>query len=291
MIFDGTTGAGDPDHRPRRPARRPPRLVEEHGRSPNTIAFTVGRPGRQHHRPAAGHGRHRLHPVQRRRPGARPRRWSPRSWGRTATTRPSRPTGTCVVYDESTCTNGTPTAGQPADKSCDADTDATATICPHQPAAGTDAHPAHQRQQPRRRRQRRHGAHQLVPQVGAVRRAARRAAQARTGSPSRRRASTACARPPAPADTDETNKGTLIWMVGISPGDRRRRSRASPPSVSPSRTSPPRTTSPSGRSSSSRGPVRMGTLGGFPNPPATSSVGQSPTALTRSRAAPRRGCR
>ena len=38
------------------------------------------------------------------------------------------PDGNLVVYDESTCTNGTPTAGQPADKSCDADTDATATI-------------------------------------------------------------------------------------------------------------------------------------------------------------------
>ena len=38
------------------------------------------------------------------------------------------PDGNLLVYDESTCTNGTPTAGQPADKSCDADTDATATI-------------------------------------------------------------------------------------------------------------------------------------------------------------------
>jgi len=38
------------------------------------------------------------------------------------------PDGNLVIYDESTCTNGTPTLGQPADKSCDADTDPTATM-------------------------------------------------------------------------------------------------------------------------------------------------------------------
>jgi hypothetical protein len=38
------------------------------------------------------------------------------------------PDGDLVVYDESTCTAGTPTAGAAPDKSCDADTDATATI-------------------------------------------------------------------------------------------------------------------------------------------------------------------
>jgi Tol biopolymer transport system component len=38
------------------------------------------------------------------------------------------PDGNLVVYDESTCTSGTPAMGQTPDKSCDADTDATATI-------------------------------------------------------------------------------------------------------------------------------------------------------------------
>jgi hypothetical protein len=38
------------------------------------------------------------------------------------------PDGNLVVYDESTCTSGTPQMGQAPDKSCDADTDATATI-------------------------------------------------------------------------------------------------------------------------------------------------------------------
>ncbi len=38
------------------------------------------------------------------------------------------PDGDLVIYDESTCTNGTPKMGQPADLSCDADTDPTATM-------------------------------------------------------------------------------------------------------------------------------------------------------------------
>ena len=38
------------------------------------------------------------------------------------------PDGDLVVYDESTCTAGTATAGMAPDKSCDADTDATATM-------------------------------------------------------------------------------------------------------------------------------------------------------------------
>jgi hypothetical protein len=38
------------------------------------------------------------------------------------------PNGDLVAYDESTCTAGTPTAGAAPDVSCDADTDATATI-------------------------------------------------------------------------------------------------------------------------------------------------------------------
>ena len=87
------------------------------------------------------------------------------------------PDGNLLVYDESTCTNGTPTAGQPADKSCDADTDATATIMITS-LQGDGADSADQRQQPRRGRRDDDRAHQLVPQVGPVRRAARRAEQA-----------------------------------------------------------------------------------------------------------------
>ncbi len=126
------------------------------------------------------------------------------------------PDGNLLVYDESTCTNGTPTMGQTPDKSCDADTDATATIM-YTSLQGATPIPL---------------AHANGPGV------ADGSATALTNSfpkwaPFVERldemnsvywltfSSTrqyGLRSPPAPADTDETTKGTLIWMVGISPG-------------------------------------------------------------------------
>jgi hypothetical protein len=125
------------------------------------------------------------------------------------------PDGNLLVYDESTCTNGTPTAGQPADKSCDADTDATATIMitslqgaapipltsANSPGVAdgtttalTDSFP---KWAP--------FVEQLDEQSNLL---------WLTFSSTRQYG---LRTPPAPADTDETTKGTLIWMVGIRP--------------------------------------------------------------------------
>jgi hypothetical protein len=125
------------------------------------------------------------------------------------------PDGNLLVYDESTCTNGTPTAGQPADKSCDADTDATATIM-FTSLQKTAPIPLANANAPG------------VADMGAT---------ALTNSfpkwapfienldeqgkliwltfSSTRQYGLRS--PPAPADTDETTKGTLIWMVGVRP--------------------------------------------------------------------------
>ena len=79
------------DDRSRGPARRSPRLVEEHRRAEHDRVH-LGRSHRRHQRSAPRHRRHRLRAVRRHRPGGRRRRWSRRCWGRTATTRRSRPT-------------------------------------------------------------------------------------------------------------------------------------------------------------------------------------------------------
>jgi hypothetical protein len=125
------------------------------------------------------------------------------------------PDGNLLVYDESTCTNGTPTAGQPADKSCDGDTDATATImftslqgdtpipltnanapgvADNGTTALTDSFP---KWAP--------FVEQLDEQSQLV---------WLTFSSTRQYG---LRTPPTPASMDETNKGTLIWMVGIRP--------------------------------------------------------------------------
>ena len=125
------------------------------------------------------------------------------------------PDGNLLVYDESTCTNGTPTAGQPADKSCDADTDATATIM-FTSLQGTPPIPLTNANLP--------GVadgmttaltnsfpkwapfvEQLDEQNKLV---------WLTFSSTRQYG---LRTPPTPASMDETNKGTLIWMVGIRP--------------------------------------------------------------------------
>ena len=124
------------------------------------------------------------------------------------------PDGNLVVYDESTCT-GTPTAGQPADKSCDADTDATATIMftslqgetpipltnANMPGVADGTTTALTNSFPKWAP----FVEQLDEQNQLV---------WLTFSSTRQYG---LRTPPAPADMDETNKGTLIWMVGIRP--------------------------------------------------------------------------
>ena len=95
--------------------------------APNTIVFTSADPtaSTSDQRPATGG----IDYVQ----------YDGAAWGAPQTLVPSElgknryypaiaPDGNLVVYDESTCTAGTPTAGMAPDKSCDADTDATATM-------------------------------------------------------------------------------------------------------------------------------------------------------------------
>jgi hypothetical protein len=181
---------------------------------PNTIAFTAVDPVAKttDQRPATG--------------GIDFIQYNNGAWGAPQTLVPSQlgnnryypaiaPDGNLLVYDESTCTNGTPTMGQPADKSCDADTDATATIM-FTSLGGAAPMPL---------------AHANGPGV------ADGSATALTNSfpkwaPFVERldemnsvywltfSSTrqyGLRTPPPPADMDETTKGTLIWMVGVSP--------------------------------------------------------------------------
>jgi len=124
------------------------------------------------------------------------------------------PDGNLVVYDESTCT-GTPTAGQPADKSCDADTDATATIMftslqgntpipltnANAPGVADNAATALTDSFPKWApfvEQLDEQSHLLWLTFSSTRQYGLRT-------------------PPTPASMDETNKGTLIWMVGVRP--------------------------------------------------------------------------
>jgi len=126
------------------------------------------------------------------------------------------PDGNLVVYDESTCTNGTPAAGKAPDKSCDADTDATATIFltslsgmapvalanANAPGIADGTTTALTNSFPKWAPfiENLDEQHQLLWLTFASTR--------KYGLRS----------PPAPSDTDETNTGTLLWMVGIDLG-------------------------------------------------------------------------
>jgi hypothetical protein len=126
------------------------------------------------------------------------------------------PDGRLVVYDESTCTKGTPTAGQAPDTSCDADTDPTATmyIVPlgggdpialgnaNSPGVGdagaTDLTNSFPRWAPFIENLDEN--HKLVwLTFSSTRQYGLRSPTSSTADPS------------------ETTKGTLIWMVGINP--------------------------------------------------------------------------
>jgi hypothetical protein len=126
------------------------------------------------------------------------------------------PDGNLVVYDESTCTSGTPALGHAPDKSCDGDTDATATMFltslsgaapiplarANGPGVGDGAATALTNSFPKWA-----PFVQKLDEVNSV--------LWLTFSSTRQYG---LRTPPAPADTGETTKGTLIWMVGVSPG-------------------------------------------------------------------------
>jgi hypothetical protein len=127
------------------------------------------------------------------------------------------PDGNEVVFDQSTCTKGTPALGKAADVSCDADTDATATMYIAPLAANATAVAL---------------AKANAPGVADAGNTALTNSFPKwapfveqldeldkivwlTFSSTRQYGLRS---PPAPADTGETTKGTLIWMVGIKLG-------------------------------------------------------------------------
>ncbi|HEY6477654.1 MAG TPA: hypothetical protein VI456_13820 [Polyangia bacterium] len=126
------------------------------------------------------------------------------------------PDGNLVVYDESTCTNGTPTMGQPADKSCDADTDATATIMFTSLGGGTPVPLAHANGPGVADGMATALTNSFPKWAPFVERLDEMSSVYWLTFSSTRQYGLRT--PPAPADMDETTKGTLIWMVGISPG-------------------------------------------------------------------------
>ncbi|HSY38959.1 MAG TPA: hypothetical protein VLA79_05505 [Polyangia bacterium] len=146
------------------------------------------------------------------------------AWGQPQTLVPSQlgknryypaiaPDGNLVIYDESTCTSGTPKMGQAPDKSCDADTDMTATVfltslTGATPVALANANGPGVADM---------GATALtnsfpkwapfIEQLDEMRQVVWF-----TFSSTRQYGLRS---PPAPANTGETTKGTLIWMVGM----------------------------------------------------------------------------
>jgi hypothetical protein len=128
------------------------------------------------------------------------------------------PDGNEVVFDQSTCTNGTPAIGKAADMSCDADTDATATmyIAPlapnatpialakaNAPGVADGTNTALTNSFPKWA--------PFIEQLDELDKIVWL-----TFSSTRQYGLRS---PPAPGSTDsETTKGTLVWMVGIKLG-------------------------------------------------------------------------
>jgi len=214
MIFDGTTGmvtqtidlgglrADHPDW-------------SKNTSGPETIAFTSidATAPTTDQRPSTG--------------GIDTIRLSGGAWGAPQTLVPSElgknryypniaPDGNLLVYDESTCTSGTPAAGQAPDKSCDGDTDATATVfltslsglsprpltAANSPGIADNGNTALTNSFPK-----------WAPFVQNLDEMNKLIWL--TFSSTRQYGLRS---PPAPASHDETDIGTLIWMVGINPG-------------------------------------------------------------------------
>jgi hypothetical protein len=127
------------------------------------------------------------------------------------------PDGNLVVYDESTCTHGTPAMGHAPDITCDADTDATAMMYVTS-LAGAAPVPLTRANSP--------GVGDGTTTTALTNSFPKWAPYIQsldemskliwlTFSSTRQYG---LRTPPAPANTSETTKGTLIWMVGINPG-------------------------------------------------------------------------
>ena len=127
------------------------------------------------------------------------------------------PDGTLVLYDESTCSN-TPTAGQTPDRSCNADTDATATMfLSRLPPADPTPIPLTNANSPGVAD---NGATSLTNSFPKWAPFTVQLDEFHklfwfTFSSTRQYGLRS---PPAPANTSETTKGTLIWMVGVQVG-------------------------------------------------------------------------
>ncbi len=126
------------------------------------------------------------------------------------------PDGNLVVYDESTCTNGTPTMGQAADKSCDADTDATATIF-LTALGGKTPVPLNNANGPGVADNGKTALTNSFPKWAPFVQNLDETNKLiwLTFSSTRMYGLRS---PPAPASHDETDIGELIWMVGVNPG-------------------------------------------------------------------------
>jgi hypothetical protein len=216
MIFDGMTGAvtstidlmgarGDhPDW-------------TKNADTPNTIVFTSADPTAptSDQRPAIGG----IDYVQ----------YDGTAWGAPQTLVPSQlgknryypaisPDGDLVVFDESTCTAGTPTAGAAPDKSCDADTDATATMFLTSISNKQTPIPLTNANSPGVADGTTTALTNSFPKWSPfiVKLSEQQNLVWLTFSSTRQYG----LRPPpaSTASSDETKVGTLIWMVGINPG-------------------------------------------------------------------------
>ena len=184
--------------------------------TPNTIVFTSADPTAKtsDQRPATG--------------GIGYVQYDGTAWGAPQTLVPSQlgknryypaisPDGDMVVFDESTCTAGTPTAGATPDKSCDADTDATATMFVTSLSNQQTPVPLANANSPGVMDMGNTALTNSFPKWSPflVKLSEQQNMVWLTFSSTRQYGLRA---PPVPASSDETKTGTLIWMVGISPG-------------------------------------------------------------------------
>jgi hypothetical protein len=127
------------------------------------------------------------------------------------------PDGNLVVYDESTCTNGTPTAGAAPDVSCDADTDATATMFLTTFAGATPV-PLTNANSPGVADGTTTALTNSFPKFSPFIEKLSELQQIVWLTFSSTRQYGLRSPPPSTTDSNETKVGTLIWMVGINPG-------------------------------------------------------------------------
>ena len=129
------------------------------------------------------------------------------------------PDGDLVVYDESTCTKGTPTAGAAPDVSCDADTDPTATMFLTSISSGGSAPTAlTNANSPGVADGATTALTNSFPKWSPFIEKLNEQQQLLWLTFSSTRQYGLRAPPASTTDSNETKVGTLIWMVGIIPG-------------------------------------------------------------------------